>query len=235
MMAVSGIVAGPLSATVANVSCRHTRRSGVSNGSVTARFGATHTIRTQSSKAMATTLSSRIQFAPRGLKTQNAGVSRATCRQVVHVSASQGVEELPASLKKIVMAFQMVPDPMQRYKQLLYFAQKLKAMDKELMIPENKVEGCVSQVWVHPYMEDGKVYFEAESDSQLTKGLAALLVEGLSGSSPKEILQVTPDFVEMLGLKQSLTPSRNNGFLNMLRLMQKKTLELVVAEEKQQE
>ena len=96
---------------------------------------------------------------------------------------------------------------------------------------ENKVPGCVSQVWVVPRIEDDKVYFVADSDSQLTKGLAALLVEGLSGATPKEIMAVEPDFVELLGLGQSLTPSRTNGFMNMLRLMQKKTLEAFMAAE----
>ncbi len=61
------------------------------------------------------------------------------------------------------------------------------------------------------------------------QGLAALLVTGLSGCTPAEIVTVQPDFIEALGLKQSLTPSRNNGFLNMFRLMQRKTLELVAA------
>ena len=61
------------------------------------------------------------------------------------------------------------------------------------------------------------------------QGLAALLVEGLSGCLPEEVVRLTPDFIEQLGLKQSLTPSRNNGFLNMLRLMQKKTLVLAAA------
>ena len=79
------------------------------------------------------------------------------------------------------------------------------------------------------------MYFTADSDSQLTKGLAALLVEGLSGSTPKEIMAVEPDFVELLGLGQSLTPSRTNGFLNMLRLMQKKTLEAYMAAEAAEE
>ena len=86
------------------------------------------------------------------------------------------------------------------------------------------------QVWVYPELRDGRVFFQADSDSQLTKGLAALLVEGLSGCLPEEVVRLTPDFIEQLGLKQSLTPSRNNGFLNMLRLMQKKTLLLVSAD-----
>jgi sulfur transfer protein SufE len=86
------------------------------------------------------------------------------------------------------------------------------------------------QVWVVPELrDDGKIYWTADSDSQLTKGLAALLVLGLSGCSPAEILSLQPGFIEMLGLKQSLTPSRNNGFLNMFLKMQKLTLGLVVS------
>ena len=97
----------------------------------------------------------------------------------------------------------MVPDAMQRYKQLLFFAAKLKGFDEADRVDDNKVPGCVSQVWVVPRIEDGLVYFTADSDSQLTKGLAALLVEGLSGSTPKEIMAVEPNFVELLGLGQS--------------------------------
>eukprot|EP00798_Chlamydomonas_sp_ICE-L_P026394 gene26394-17488_t len=139
------------------------------------------------------------------------------------VCRAQTVADLPAPLQKIVGAFQMVPDPMARYKQLLYFATKLDVLPKEDQIPENKVEGCVSQVWVKPELrDDGKLYWKAESDSQLTKGLAALLAQGLSGTSPEEVLRIEPDFIEMLGLKQSLTPSRSNGFLNMFKLMQRK-------------
>ena len=74
------------------------------------------------------------------------------------------------------------------------------------------------------HRDDGCVYYSADSDSQLTKGLAALLVEGLSGSKPEEVLSVSPEFINELGLKQSLTPSRNNGFLNMLKMVQVRTL-----------
>lgn len=145
----------------------------------------------------------------------------------------EDLDELPAKLRRIVQLFQMVPDPMQRYKQLLFYATKLDALDAAFQVEENKVQGCVSQVWVLPTLnEDGTVTFKAESDSQLTKGLAALLCEGLSGATVKEVLAVQPDFVEKLGLKQSLTPSRNNGFLNMLKLMQQKTLLLAAEAER---
>ena len=134
---------------------------------------------------------------------------------------------LPSNLQSLVGAFQMVPDPMARYKQLLFMAQKLPAMDDVHKVDQNKVEGCVSQVWVIVNLdEDGKLKLEADSDSQLTKGLAALLCKGLTGATPDEVVTLEPTFIEQLGLKQSLTPSRSNGFLNMFRLIQKKAANL---------
>ena len=168
-----------------------------------------------------------------GLRSRRASVRAGASRRPAVAAAD--VDALPAELKKIIGAFQMVPDPMSRYKQLLFFAAKLKDFPEDARVDENKVPGCVSQVWVVPRIEDDKVYFVADSDSQLTKGLAALLVEGLSGATPKEIMAVEPDFVELLGLGQSLTPSRTNGFMNMLRLMQKKTLEAFMAAESAKE
>jgi sulfur transfer protein SufE len=90
---------------------------------------------------------------------------------------------------------------------------------------------CPCQVWVKPELRaDGRIYWTADSDSQLTKGLAALLVLGLSGCTPSEVLCTQPTFIELLGLKQSLTPSRNNGFLNMFLKMQKLCVALVAAQ-----
>ncbi|KAL3679230.1 hypothetical protein R1sor_022186 [Riccia sorocarpa] len=152
---------------------------------------------------------------------------------VVRVVCVAQQQELPAKLQEIVKLFQAVPDSKQKYEQLLYYAKQLKPLAKEFQTKENKVEGCVSQVWVKPTLieDNNRVLFEADSDSLLTKGLAALLVEGLSGATVSEILKVTPDFIQMLGLKQSLTPSRSNGFLNMFKLMQKKTLNLYLEAE----
>lgn len=156
----------------------------------------------------------------------------------VLVSASsaaslQPIEELPPKLQEIVKLFQSVAKPKAKYEQLLFYGKNLKPLDTQFKTRDNKVEGCVSQVWVRAYLDtDRNVVFEADSDSVLTKGLAALLVQGLSGRPVDEVLRVSPDFVVLLGLQQSLTPSRNNGFLNMLKLMQKKALELYLEAEK---
>nr|GMD57446.1 sufE-like protein 1, chloroplastic/mitochondrial [Ipomoea batatas] len=145
----------------------------------------------------------------------------------------QPVEDLPPKLQEIVKLFQAVEQPKAKYEQLLFYGKNLKPLDAQYKTGENKVQGCVSQVWVRAYLDANKnVIFEADSDSVLTKGLAALLVQGLSGRPVDEIVRVSPDFAVLLGLQQSLTPSRNNGFLNMLKLMQKKALQLYVEAEK---
>ncbi|XP_010448261.1 PREDICTED: sufE-like protein 1, chloroplastic/mitochondrial [Camelina sativa] len=141
----------------------------------------------------------------------------------------QPIEELPPKLQEIVNLFQSVQEPRAKYRQLIFYGEHLKPLDPRFKTRENKVEGCVSQVWVRAFFDDQRnVVYEADSDSSITKGLAALLVQGLSGRPVPEILRVTPDFALLLGLQQSLSPSRNNGFLNMLKLMQKKALNLEV-------
>ncbi|XP_058114804.1 sufE-like protein 1, chloroplastic/mitochondrial [Magnolia sinica] len=146
-----------------------------------------------------------------------------------HSSESSSEDLIPPSLQSIINLFQSVQDPRAKYEQLLYYGRTLPPLEPQFKTVDNKVQGCVSQVWVHAYLDpDRNIRFEADSDSVITKGLAALLVQGLSGRPAPEIIRVPPDFIQMLGLRQSLTPSRNNGFLNMLRLMQRKALELYV-------
>ncbi|GFE68489.1 SufE family protein [Chroococcus sp. FPU101] len=131
---------------------------------------------------------------------------------------------LPPNLARIVEKFQRRTDPKQKYEQLLWYAKKLEPFPEEDKIPDNKVSGCVSQVYITAELKDGKVWYKGDSDAQLVKGLAAFLIEGLSGLTPEEIIQITPDFIEDTGLKVSLTPSRANGFYNILQLMKKKAL-----------
>jgi cysteine desulfuration protein SufE len=131
---------------------------------------------------------------------------------------------LPEKLERIVEKFKRRSNPKQRYEQLLWYAKKLPAMPEAAKIAENKVKGCVSQVYITANLEDGKVWYQGDSDAQLVKGLVALLIEGLNGLTPQEIIQVTPDFIEETGLKVSLTPSRANGFYNIFQTMKKKAL-----------
>jgi cysteine desulfuration protein SufE len=131
---------------------------------------------------------------------------------------------LPATLEKIVKRLQNVTDPKQKYERLILFARKLPEFPDADRIEANKVAGCTSQVFITAHLASGKVKFDGDSDSQLVKGLVAILVEGLNGLTPKEILTLTPDFIQDTGLNVSLTPSRVNGFYNIFKMMQQKTL-----------
>lgn len=130
----------------------------------------------------------------------------------------------PEKLDRIVQRFKRRTNPKQRYEQLLWYAKKLEPMPEEGKIPDNKVSGCVSQVYITADLQDGKVWYSGDSDAQLVKGLVALLIEGLNGLPPEEIVQVSPDFIEETGLNVSLTPSRANGFYNIFQMMKKKAL-----------
>ena len=137
---------------------------------------------------------------------------------------SSAATPLPAKLERIVERFKRRSDPKQRYKQLLWYGSKLSEMPEADKTPENKVNGCVSQVYITADLEDGKVSYRGDSDAQLVKGLVALLIEGLNGSTPETILQLTPDFIAETGIVASLTPSRANGFYNIFQTMKKKAL-----------
>ncbi|MBW4484135.1 MAG: SufE family protein [Tildeniella torsiva UHER 1998/13D] len=128
----------------------------------------------------------------------------------------------PESIEKIVARFQKVADPKRRYEQLLWFAKKLDPLPEEYKTPENKVPGCVSQVFVVADLIEGKVVYQADSDAQITKGLVALLIKALNGLTPDEIVTLTPDFIKDTQLDVSLTPSRANGFYNIFKTMQQK-------------
>jgi sulfur transfer protein SufE/stress-induced morphogen len=150
---------------------------------------------------------------------------------------------LTPELLKITNAFEMIGDDKLRYKQLLFMANQAKPMDPASQIPENKVPGCLSTVYVDGTVErvvakgssssdddEDKpqylVHFVGDSDGLLTKGLVSLLVRGLSGNTAAAIQKVDPAFVQKAGISTSLTPGRNNGFLNMIAVMKRKALEL---------
>jgi len=133
---------------------------------------------------------------------------------------------LTPELERLVKAFRSMPDDKMRYKQLLFMASHGGKLSDEHKVIENKVQGCLSTVHVHAFLKDEKVYFEGDSDAQLTKGLLNILIRGLSGNTPQSIQNIKPEFIKVTGLQASLTPGRNNGFVNMLATMKKKALQL---------
>lgn len=134
------------------------------------------------------------------------------------------MSSLPASLEKIVKRFEKASSNKVRYEQLLWYAQKLPNFPESAKTPENKVNGCQSQVYITARCEDGKVWYEGDSDAQLVKGLVAFLITGMSGLAPAEIIEITPDFIQETGLTVSLTPSRTNGFYNIFEKMKSQAL-----------
>ncbi|MFY8148832.1 MAG: SufE family protein [Prochlorococcaceae cyanobacterium] len=124
------------------------------------------------------------------------------------------------TLDRIVERLGGTTDPKRRYEYVLWLARKLAPLPEEFRQENYRVKGCVSQVFVVGELVEGKLHWQGDSDAQITKGLLALLIEGLEGLTPREVTAVDPSFIAATGLQASLTPSRANGFLNILRMMQ---------------
>ena len=123
-------------------------------------------------------------------------------------------------LDQIVERLKGTADPKRRYEYVLWLAKKLQPFPEEYRNDAFKVKGCVSQVYVVGQLVDGKLHWQGDSDAAITKGLLALLIEGLEGLEPSAAAGIDPGFLSETGLQASLTPSRANGFLNILKLMQ---------------
>jgi len=129
-------------------------------------------------------------------------------------------KETYTELFKLVKKLKNAEDPKRKYEFILWLGKKLKVPNNSILIPENKVQGCVSEVFVKASFQEGKLYWEGYSDALITKGLLAFLINGMNELTPKEVVNINNKFIEDTGLKASLTPSRSNGFLNILLKMQ---------------
>lgn len=120
---------------------------------------------------------------------------------------------------EIIEEFADLDDWMDRYQLLIDLGSSQPGLDEKYKTEQNLIDGCQSRVWLQADMQDGLLHFQAESDALIVKGIVALLVRVLSGHTPEDILQADLYFIERIGLRQHLSPTRSNGLLAMLRQM----------------
>lgn len=121
----------------------------------------------------------------------------------------------------IVEEFSFFDNWEDKYEYIIDFGKGLKPMDTAFKTDENKVAGCVSQVWLHTEIKDGRIYFDADSDAIITKGLVGLLVKVLSNQKPEDVATAKLEFIDKIGMKEHLSPTRSNGLVNMIKFMKR--------------
>jgi cysteine desulfuration protein SufE len=120
---------------------------------------------------------------------------------------------------ELISDFSFMEEWMDKYEHIIQLGKDLPLIDPKYKTDDNLIKGCQSQVWLHTDLVDGKLIFTADSDAVITKGLVSLLVGVLSGHTPKEIADSEIYFIDEIGLKSHLSPTRSNGLLSMLKQM----------------
>jgi cysteine desulfuration protein SufE len=119
----------------------------------------------------------------------------------------------------IVEEFSLFDSWEDKYEYIIDMGKKLKPLDDMYKKEETKIKGCQSTVWMVSEYKDGKVYYKAESDAVIVKGLVSMLIRVLSGHSPEEIISAKLEFIDQIGMKQHLAQTRSNGLLSMVKQM----------------
>ncbi|MBI4947503.1 MAG: SufE family protein [Bacteroidetes bacterium] len=120
---------------------------------------------------------------------------------------------------EIIDEFSIFEDWMGKYEHIIEMGRSLPIIEEKYKTDDRLIKGCQSKVWLRSDLKDGKIFFTADSDAIITKGLVAMMVRVLSGHTPDEILAAKMDFVEKIGLKEHLSPTRANGLVNMIKQM----------------
>lgn len=120
---------------------------------------------------------------------------------------------------EIISEFEFLDDWLDKYQQIIDKSQSGEKMAEEDKVPENLIEGCQSKVWVKAEYKDGKIYYQGESNTDIAGGIVVMLVEVLSGHTPDEIIESDLYFIDRIGLKEHLSPTRSNGMLAMVKQM----------------
>ncbi|MFT3701560.1 MAG: SufE family protein [Agriterribacter sp.] len=119
----------------------------------------------------------------------------------------------------IIEEFSFFTDWTEKYEHIIQMGKDLPLIDAKYKTEENLIKGCQSRVWLHADYKDGKIFFTADSDAVITKGLISMVVRVLSGHSPKDIAESQIYFIDEIGLKSHLSITRSNGLLSMLKQM----------------
>ena len=121
--------------------------------------------------------------------------------------------------EEIVSDFGLFDTWEEKYQYIIELGQKLEKLDDTYKREENKIKGCQSSVWLHAYEKEGRIYFQADSDSTFVKGEIALLIRVLNGRSPDEIVEAPLGFIDRIQLRQHMAQTRANGLSAMIRQM----------------
>jgi cysteine desulfuration protein SufE len=119
--------------------------------------------------------------------------------------------------REIIEEFEMFDDWMERYEYLIELGKSLPVIDAQHKVEENIIKGCQSKVWLHSKMNGSKIEYTADSDAILTKGLVALLLRVFTNQKPNDIIEAETLFIDQIGLKEHLSPTRANGLVSMLK------------------
>lgn len=117
----------------------------------------------------------------------------------------------------IIEEFEMFDDWMQRYEYIIELGRSLPLIDPQYKTEDNLIKGCQSKVWLHAEKEDDKIVFTADSDAIITKGIIAILIRAYSNQTPMNIIEANSDFIDEIGLKEHLSPTRANGLVSMIK------------------
>ncbi len=121
---------------------------------------------------------------------------------------------------EIIKEFEMFDDWEQRYEYIIELSKEYPLIDTEHKVDDNLIKGCQSRVWLHAYLDEhGRVHYTADSDAIITKGIISLLIRVFNNQFPQDIVEADIQFIEKIGLKQHLSPTRANGLLAMIKQM----------------
>ncbi|MDR3711266.1 MAG: SufE family protein [Puia sp.] len=118
---------------------------------------------------------------------------------------------------EIIEEFELFGDWMEKYEHIIQLGKELPLIDEIYKTDDNLIRGCQSRVWLHAEARDGRLFFTADSDAVITKGLVGMVIRVLSGHTPKEITDADVYFIDAIGLKSHLSSTRSNGLFSMLK------------------